>query len=110
MDDLNIDFLTLPDSELLLGQVRRHGQIVGPNRSGLEWSRKDKLNYLLRTLKRIVVRIPLETSLHSPLLTKSNQSNSFALISAQVLPILLNHHRMAHKLRVVSPGLDFTLS
>ena len=74
------------------------------------WSGKDKLNFLLRILKRIAVRIPLETSLHSPLLTKSIQSNSFALISAQVLPILLNHHHMAHELRVISPGLNFALS
>lgn len=74
------------------------------------WSGKDKLNFLLRILKRIAVRIPLETSLHSPLLTKSTQSNSFALISAQVLPILLNHHHMAHELWVVSPRLNFALS
>ena len=73
------------------------------------WSGKDKLDFLLRILKRIAVRIPLETSLHSPLLTKSTQSNSFALISARVLPILLNHHHMAHELRIISPGFDFAL-
>lgn len=50
------------------------------------WSGKDKLNFHLRILKRIAVRIPLEKSLYPPLLTKSIQSNRLPLFPHKCYP------------------------